>query len=178
MSRGLLNHLDALENTSHYPPPELKPVGRGQPTSLSASQEEHLSNQPASPLLSPLIKITNQGRKLHCEAADRANFKTNYCTRREAVWPERPAQVRRYAQRLTEQTWEREHITSKTHDKAILLMQLCQNSNNAEHPFGVIFNPQRWCKNHGLFSVWTQQIAIRVTAQTSSMCRLRTDLKG
>lgn len=143
MSHGLLNHLDALENISRYPPPQLKPVGRGQPASLSPSQEEHLSNQPASPLLSRLIKITNQRRKLHHKAADGANFKTNYCTHREAIRPERPAQVRRYAQCLTEQTQERAYIPSKTHDKAIPLMQLFQNPNNADHPFGVIFNPQR-----------------------------------
>lgn len=109
---------------SRYPPPELKPVGRGQPASLSPSQEEHLSNQPASPSLSRLIKITNQRGKLHCEAADRANFKTNYCTHREAVWPERLAQIRRYARCLTEQTQERACVPSKTHNKAILLMQL------------------------------------------------------
>lgn len=107
VSHGLLNHLDALENISRYPPAELKPVGRGQPARLSRSQEEHLSNQSASPSLSRPIKITDQHRKPHCEAADGANFKNNYCTHKEAVLRERPAQVRRYVQCLTEQTQEK-----------------------------------------------------------------------
>jgi len=48
-----------------------------------------------------------------------------------------------HAQCHMEQTQERAYIPSKTTDKAIVLMQLFQNPNAADHPFGVIFNPQR-----------------------------------
>lgn len=124
MSHGLLNHLDALENMSHYPQPVLEPVSWGQPASLSPSQEEHLSNQSASPSLSRLIKITNQRRKLQREAADGANFKTNYCTHKQAVWPERPASDRTYALCLTELTQERAYTPSfKTQMLQIILLE-------------------------------------------------------
>lgn len=64
-------------------PPEYEVVGGGQPARLSPSQEEHLSNQPASPSFSRPIKITNLHGKLHSNAADGANF--DYRTHRKAV---------------------------------------------------------------------------------------------
>lgn len=176
MSHGLLNHLDALENISRYPPLELKPVGRGQPASLSPSQEEHLSNQPASPLLSQLIKITNQHRKLHCGAADGANFKTDHRAHRAAVRPEGPAPVRGMLS-LTGQTREGAYIPSKTHNEAILLMQLFQNSDAADYPLESFSDHKSDARIVANFRFGHNRLPLEARPKLAATGRFRSDLR-